>query len=162
MAKSDLARYIQTLRIDLGDFRYNFDKRLEIQKKFYLLEEAGADLGYHFSWYIHGPYSTSLASDTYSLASVTDFNSFVGDLNQGALRKLRGLITSIQKLSSPAKQQSYWLELLSCVHYVMKHSYPTAKSRKEAINAIVSLKGTKFSEQDIGKAYRLLHKFKLL
>jgi len=35
-----------------------------MQKAIYLAQTRGADLSYRFSWYINGPYSTSLA-DTY-------------------------------------------------------------------------------------------------
>ena len=70
MPKERLARYI--LELGLADklpaVRTNFETRLELQKTIYLLEEAGAKLGYSFGWYKHGPYSSSLADDAYRLA----------------------------------------------------------------------------------------------
>ncbi len=38
----------------------DFHSRLSLQKTVYLIQLAGIDLGYRFSWYRHGPYSREL------------------------------------------------------------------------------------------------------
>ncbi len=154
MAKAELASYINSLHtFDLSGFGTNFEKRLELQKVVYLLQEAGADLGYHFGWYIHGPYSSSLADDAYPLSSSGKFlKTFQSPVNERALTKFKSLIDSV----SGTKKRTYWLELLSSVHYVTKHSFPIAETKKEAIDSIVKVKRGKFSPQDIAKAYDLL------
>ncbi len=154
MAKAELASYINSLHnFDLSDFGSNFEKRLELQKVVYLLQEAGADLGYHFGWYIHGPYSSSLADDAYPLSTSGSFlKTFQRPVNERAITRVKSLVDSVPG----AKKRSYWLELLSSVHYVTVHSFPVAKSKKEAMNSILKVKRGKFSTQNISKAYDLL------
>ncbi|MGQ0791479.1 MAG: hypothetical protein ACT4NJ_04545, partial [Nitrosopumilaceae archaeon] len=43
-----------------------FSKRKQIQKLTYLLEVFGFDLGFKFSWYVHGPYDSRLTSVLYN------------------------------------------------------------------------------------------------
>ena len=42
-----------------------FDDRLLLQKIVYMLQKAGINFGYYFSWYLRGPYSAGLAKDAY-------------------------------------------------------------------------------------------------
>jgi uncharacterized protein YwgA len=48
-------------------FESSFNDRLIFQKTIYLLQAFGLYLGYYFSWYIHGPYSTTLTRDGFAL-----------------------------------------------------------------------------------------------
>lgn len=139
---------------DLRGFQSDFSKRLEFQKTAYLIQEAGADLGYRFGWYLHGPYSSSYADDAYSLAALPKeyFDSVQESVDESVLRKIRDLLDSIP----PTKNRSYWLELLSCVHFVKRHSYPKVNSKKQVVDYLLKLKGKRFSESDIYKAYDLL------
>ena len=139
---------------DLRSFQSDFSKRLEFQKTTYLLQEAGADLGYRFGWYLHGPYSSSYADDAYSLAVLPKeyFDSVQESVDESVLRKVRDLLDSVPS----TKNSSYWLELLSCVHFVKRHSYPKVNSKKQVVDYLLKLKGKRFSESDIYKAYDLL------
>src|SRR5690348_9276510 len=47
----------------------SIDSRKRFQKAVYLGQLSGIDLGYRYSWYVQGPYSTSLTKDYYALAS---------------------------------------------------------------------------------------------
>ncbi|MFZ2196989.1 MAG: hypothetical protein WAV13_04585, partial [Thermodesulfovibrionales bacterium] len=49
----------------------NFDNRLILQKRFYLLQKFGVDLGYRYNWYAHGPYCPTLTEDAYRLQTDT-------------------------------------------------------------------------------------------
>ena len=51
-------------------FSSDFNSRLILQKTIYLMEQFGLGIGYYFSWYLRGPYSPSLARDTYTLAKI--------------------------------------------------------------------------------------------
>ncbi len=139
---------------DLKSFQSDFSKRLEFQKITYLLQESGADLGYRFGWYIHGPYSSSYADDAYSLAALPEeyFDSAQESVDQSAIRKVIDLLDSIPSTMS----KPYWLELLSSVHYVKRHSYPKVNSKRQVVDYLLQLKGKKFSESDIDKAYDVL------
>ena len=139
---------------DLSTFQSNFKKRLEFQKTTYLLQEAGADLGYRFGWYLHGPYSSSYADDAYSLATLPKeyFDSIQESVDENVLQKVRDLLDSIPT----TKSKSYWLEILSCVHFVKKHSYPKVSSKKQVVDYLLQMKGDRFSENEISRAYDLL------
>lgn len=154
MGKTELASYIESLELGpkLRSFRTDFDKRLEFQKTIYLLQEAGADLGYQFGWYKHGPYSSSLADDAYVLASLppTVLASFRVSVDQDAIKRFKELTSDI------SKDVTYYLELISSVDYVTSHSYPKAKTKKEAVDSIFALKGDRFRKPDIEAAYDLL------
>ena len=52
----------------LSDTDEGFESRLKIQKMVYLANFFGLDLGYKYSLYKYGPYSTRLAMDYYELA----------------------------------------------------------------------------------------------
>lgn len=145
---------------DLKTFQLNFDKRLEFQKTAYLLQEAGADLGYRFGWYLHGPYSSAYADDTYSLASFPKeyYASIQEPIDEKAVQKIKDLLGSIP----PTKTRSYWLELLACVHFVKNHSYPRVNSKKQVVDYLLRQKGKRFLETDIYKAYNLLQNKNLL
>ena len=151
MTKERLARYILELGLasKLPDVRTSFETRLELQKTIYLLEEAGAKLGYSFGWYKHGPYSSSLADDAYRLASLPTLilEQFQASVDKEPVTKFKKLTDSVT--TNRASQ----LEMLSCVHYVMRHSYPLARTKKVAVEAILDLKGDRFSRADIEKAY---------
>src|SRR2546427_10402792 len=120
MGKTELASYIQSLGFGpkLRSFRIDFEKRLEFQKTIYLLQEAGAHLGYQFGWYKHGPYSSSLADDAYVLAALPPaiLASFQVEVNNDAIKKFKELTGDV------SKDSAYYLELISSVHYVTSHS----------------------------------------
>jgi hypothetical protein len=44
------------------------ENRLRLQKAVYLGQLFGVDLGYRYSWYVKGPYSSPLTQDYYKLA----------------------------------------------------------------------------------------------
>ncbi|MGH9921784.1 MAG: hypothetical protein ACRD38_03430, partial [Nitrososphaerales archaeon] len=50
------------IKPDLG----TFSKRKQLQKLTYLIEAFGIDLGFRFSWYLHGPYDSRLTSVLYN------------------------------------------------------------------------------------------------
>ena len=56
---------------DIDNFDMNdFDGRLRFQKTIQLLQSFGIDLGYHYNWYLRGPYCPDLTKDGFRLNSV--------------------------------------------------------------------------------------------
>ena len=47
-----------------------FDDRLRLQKLIYLLQTFGIYLGYDFSWYIRGPYCSTLSTNGFALRDI--------------------------------------------------------------------------------------------
>lgn len=96
------------------------DERKRIQKSVYLGQIAGVDLGYHFGWYLKGPYSPELTKDYYELNTVL----IDGDLEyqrKELKEQLKSKLHTIQPIfTSPGDvplNQEDWLELLASVHY---------------------------------------------
>jgi uncharacterized protein YwgA len=110
-------------KVELG----TFPQRLELQKKIYLLQALGLDMGYRYNWYLKGPYSPSAAEDLFALrdeiaAGQKEFEDF--DLSKEALPKIQnatGLWTPPSATSS-----SEWVELLASLHF-LEHSAFWAK-----------------------------------
>ena len=55
--------------LGLGFEVRDFQKRLILQKTAYLAQATGVHLGYHFSWYLRGPYCSALTSDAFDVVS---------------------------------------------------------------------------------------------
>ena len=96
------------------------DERKRVQKSIYLGQIAGVDLGYHFGWYLKGPYSPELTKDYYDLdEAITD-----GDqeyLKKDLKSQLKETLQVIRPIVNPpgdvSLNQEDWLELLASVHY---------------------------------------------
>src|SRR5437870_273040 len=110
----------------------SFPNRLRIQKKLYLTQLTGLDLGYRFGWYLYGPYCRELTSDAFRLAE---------QIREGAQDHVTQHLSPIARtLSSKAistwqdvpsgLSEDDWLELLASLHYLKHISFwPQARSR---------------------------------
>jgi uncharacterized protein YwgA len=103
-----------------------FSKRFNIQKRVYLIQVAGCDLGYRYGWYLRGPYSTNLTADAFTLKT---------ELTAGEQEYLSHSL-SAQAAESIDKAKSLWegpedaridsdgwLELLASLHYLKHIAY---------------------------------------
>ena len=99
-----------------------FDDRLICQKKIYLLQSLGTDLGYSYNWYVRGPYSPALTTYVYNNLDVLSTCSFDEiKLNDQAQRN----IMTVNKLSEEKPDDlsiSLWYELLASILYISKNS----------------------------------------
>jgi uncharacterized protein YwgA len=101
------------------------DDRKRVQKAVYLGQLSGVDLGYRYSWYLMGPYCSSLTKDYYALA---DDLAAGDDAAKG--KTLRpDLKANLQKVKSFIEvpdgvdlTQENWLELLASYHFLRKVS----------------------------------------
>ncbi|MFI5461119.1 MAG: hypothetical protein ACHRXM_37405 [Isosphaerales bacterium] len=111
-----------------------FPERLSIQKTIYLTQLTGLDLGYRFSWYIHGPYCRELTSDAFQLVEALESNESVpGDRPLNPLaREFAGKARTIWENQPSHIASSEWLELLASLHY-LKHIvyWPGAQRPRE-------------------------------
>lgn len=103
--------------------------RIRVQKAIYLAQAAGADLGYDYNWYLHGPYSPELANDYYKLSEAIFMNKIPAATSpaaEGDGPKLKDSYTSILKALAPIipppdnfdRPQEDWLELVSSLHFL--------------------------------------------
>ena len=114
----------------------SIDSRKRFQKAVYLGQLSGVDLGYRYSWYVHGPYSTALTKDYYSLSSALAANE-----NPPADKKLKPAV--VEKLESvrdllkaPADlglDEPLWYELLASWHYLLKISKLAPEAARETM-----------------------------
>lgn len=97
--------------------------RLRIQKAIYLGQLSGVDLGYRYSWYVHGPYSPALTQDYYALSSLSESERthYAGSsLNQATRDKLQSIRPLLEKPVDVDLEPHNWLELLSSWHYLRR------------------------------------------
>ena len=71
-AQPALDRYeLAAVLNDIGNFDMaNFKGRLTLQKTVYLLQSFGLDLGYEFTWHLHGTYCIALARDGLAIEEI--------------------------------------------------------------------------------------------
>lgn len=106
-----------------------FSNRLRLQKIVYILQASGINLGYSFSWYLHGPYCSELTRDAYQ---ITDFSKVkeVGFEQPSIETKFEAIKTKI----GDHKNNDFWLEVVSSIHF-LKNLYPN-KSKADIVKDI--------------------------
>lgn len=133
-------------------------KRIEYQKKIYLLQAFGVPLNFKFGSYLKGPYSSSLTRFGYTLDEMpeesipVDLDKIapITDDDRGNIRKLLDLITDF-----PDEKNEYWLELISSLHFLLAQAYPPA-TRADVKGRLKRWKPSIFSDEDIDKSLELM------
>ena len=95
---------------DMGSLK---DRKI-LQKTVYLMQAFGISIGYHFSWYIYGPYSTALTKIGFQLVEKYDEISASRFVNQEAEKKFERFLDFI----SDIKNNDEFLEILASLHYL--------------------------------------------
>lgn len=126
--------------IGLGELSLDtFPKRLNLQKKVYLLQLAGLDLGYRYNWYLRGPYCPGLTQDAFTLKEELawgeeDYEQY--ELRDGAVQKLRRAEEIWKAPCGTSVESEIWVELLASLHYLKHIAYwPGNNVSKEAVFA---------------------------
>jgi uncharacterized protein YwgA len=101
-----------------------FLKRKILQKKTYLLQLTGVDLGYRYNWYIYGPYCPALANDVFALREEIKYDDEFNDyeLNPKTKEQLRVLLDTILVIP-PEIEEHEWFELIASLHYLKHIAY---------------------------------------
>lgn len=135
----------------------SFDDRLICQKKVYLLQSLGTDLGYSYNWYVRGPYSPSLTNYVYNNLDVLTSENF-SDYKLSVIAKknvdkvndlVRDKITELSVVS--------WYELLASLLYIdnNRESWKIDKTDKALFKELIKYK-PQYSEQQGAEAYDIL------
>ncbi|OHB81398.1 MAG: hypothetical protein A2Z38_02895 [Planctomycetes bacterium RBG_19FT_COMBO_48_8] len=116
-------------RLEIG----GFSSRKILQKKIYLLQLTGIDLGYRYNWYLYGPYCPALASDTFSLRDEIEYDDeFTNyELNSKTKNKLGTLKNLVDLPDTLTTNEPEWLELLASLHYLKHIAYWSGKNNPE-------------------------------
>ncbi len=115
-----------------------FSQRFNIQKRIFLVQVMGCDLGYRFGWYIRGPYCRDLTADAFTLkdellAGEKDHDEFkLTDAAKNRVERAKQLWSLREGLGV---DQDDWLELLASVHY-LKHIVYWPKGETRDFNAV--------------------------
>lgn len=133
------------------------DRKL-LQKKVYMLQEAGLNLGYHFGWYIYGPYSPNLTRDAFELsmqlahAPKTMPKESLTSCEQSILKKLNMFLISIPNKGELADK----LEAIASLHFLAKENPSLDKNK--VIAKFKQLKGDRFRDKEVQESMKQLLK----
>lgn len=144
--------------LDLSDF----NSRLILQKTIYLVQAAGVKLGYHYSWYLRGPYSRGLTSDLFEMKDeIREFDeSSNWHLDKGSI----DVIAKVKDLFVPpgddSSHSARYFELLASVLFLVKTKQVSddpshLKIKLESLNK-------SFGENEISDALESLNQYSLL
>lgn len=109
--------------LNVGNDISTIEDRIAIQKVVCLAQEAGMQLGYGFSWYVRGPYSTSLTNDYYQIAaarSSVEKSSQNFELTTAAIKNLEKVKSIINPTADVPLNQVQWLELLASTAFLIR------------------------------------------
>lgn len=119
MKSIDIANGLVFKALHIG--KSTFNERLVCQKKIYLLQSLGSDLGYEYNWYMRGPYSPSLTSYVYSnldLLENSDLTNFTLNANvESNIKK----VNSLEGKRDTELTPPLWYELLASLLYINKN-----------------------------------------
>jgi len=123
----------------IGDIKLDsFSQRFNVQKRIYLTQVMGYDLGYRFSWYLRGPYCRGLTEEAFILkdelnSDDNEYESYelssVGIANIDRAKRLWEIPEDTQI------DNDSWLELLSSLHY-LKHIAYWPKDTDKVFNSV--------------------------
>ncbi|TRZ53105.1 MAG: hypothetical protein D4S01_01830 [Dehalococcoidia bacterium] len=149
MSLTKLLSFVKFLE-SKADFRFDvekFEHRLMLQKYVYIAKFFGLNLGYPYSIYLRGPYSSALADDYYELAGkkTIDYEGFnekeLGGLNA---KKLLEVIEG---------KNSEWLEIAATilsVHNRYRMRYFGDELADKVLSTSCDIKSTISSEKISG------------
>lgn len=145
-----------------------FEKRLLIQRKTYLAQLTGFDLGYRFAWNHHGPYSRHLTYDLFGLKERIDdgYRDYEGQMLSPLARHLMATARAFWSDCPEEISEDDWLELLASLHFVRFIVYSRQNSPRdftEAFSVFLECKPQfKDREQDAGRAWEHLRRVGLI
>ena len=126
------------------------DKRIIVQKKIFLTEKLGVNLGYDFSWYIHGPYCSQLTEAVYECVPM-GIHTYAGYSISDVASKVVQEVNGIDDLAETVQMNhSQWLELVASL--VFWHENATEESAIENVKKYKK----QFSEKIIRTTAELL------
>lgn len=151
----------------LGGFSMSRLKdRIEVQKKIYLLQLSGVDLGYRFNWYINGPYSPTLADTAFEVWNNNSLSEYVEDyeLKEETLEKIISIKELLETVPPDDLERHEWLELLASIHFLKHVAFipNTDKNNKDQFCEAVLEKKPKYTHDQVYRAWDVLNEWGLI
>lgn len=152
--------------IDLGtvlrqfpEFKFSmdgFDDRLRLQKFIYLLQSFDVFLGYHYSWYIRGPYCSTLSTCGFALKDI--YQKIPNDAKMEFTDPdIRARFKKFKEFISGREMNNDWLEIAASIHLQNR----LGNTRKVVIQKVVD-KQERFTRKQVEGAWAVLEKWGLL
>jgi uncharacterized protein YwgA len=139
---------------NIGDIRLgHFNDRMYLQKLGYLIQKVENEYPYDFSWYLRGPYSSSLASSLFLHEE------------KGTYEKPAKLSESENKTKEKINEllgknnDAYSLELYASLWYLMSGSKVSTKEKDEILRIMCKEK-PHFDKKNIETALEKISKFR--
>ncbi|MCB1125124.1 MAG: hypothetical protein KDM81_01410 [Verrucomicrobiae bacterium] len=129
----------------------SFDDRLILQKAVYLAQQAGIPLGYHYYWYLRGPYSRELTADAF--ATLTEAPAG-WSLDQRSKRKLAKLKTFFREFKSGSSKVRAF-EMFASVLFAVVTGQAQA-TNAAGITKLMRTAGKNFTEKEVNAAVQRL------
>lgn len=140
----------------------NFDKRLDVQKKFYLMQVFGVDLGFQYKWYLRGPYCTELTKAAYELLRTNieiDEYEFSDETVQQNIQQCNEWIQT----TKPIEMENLdWEELLASLHFIQHNAYMNVEKNKQSVCNELKQRKSWYSSKDIEYAWDTLNEVQLI
>jgi|APSaa5957512535_1039671.scaffolds.fasta_scaffold21076_2 uncharacterized protein YwgA len=131
-----------------------FNDRLRLQKLAYLAQNLGAADEYPFSWYIHGPYSSSLTSVLFEGEELGVFDDEVS-LNA----KEKHIVKNMENLLEENTCDPSTLELYASIWYLAPNRKLSEADKKHVTDLMIKEK-PHFNEAQIKSALKKIISFR--
>jgi uncharacterized protein YwgA len=158
MNRRQIALKIVLDTLEISADMSTFDERLALQKAIYLAQQTGVNLGYQFSWYLRGPYSTDLTSDTYASIGTKTPEGWDIDVSvKEKLAKFKSFIDSVRQNTNYVRE----LENLASVLFVIKTGQAPQRDAAKIV-ARMKAAGKDFNQREVDGAVKFLQEGGLL
>lgn len=155
MNNIDIANGIVFQKMEIS--KESFDDRLICQKKVYLLQSLGTDLGYTYNWYVRGPYSPSLANYVYNNLEVLSSNDFSGYSLSLSAESNIDIVNSLSEEKRDDFAIASWYELLASLLYIFnnKRSWKIDEEDNTLFGTLIKQK-SQYNEEQCAYAFNIL------
>ncbi|HAL45703.1 MAG: hypothetical protein A2Y12_07560 [Planctomycetes bacterium GWF2_42_9] len=137
----------------------SFQDRLILQKSVYLSQVAGVNFGYHYRWYLKGPYCNTLADDCYAVVhNEAEYNGWT--LDEASSAVLKSKVKPLLNESTPDKLAKK-LELLASVHFLIDRGQ-VSKSNIAGIVEVLKNNNKNFEYDEVKNALEELERYGLI
>lgn len=155
MDRRQIGLKLTLAELGIGCIAETFDERLVIQKSIFLAQEAGVGLGYHFYWYLRGPYSRDVSADLDNLRHLNTEGWVLDPQMRQKLHKLKRWFDGIPKEGRPR-----WYEIIASIRFVLA-TKQAASVQPADLKAALDAAGKDFSTTEIQRAIALLDEQRL-
>ena len=135
----------------------SFDDRLILQKAIYLAQQAGIPLGYHYYWYLRGPYSRELTADAFAMLGEAPAGWSLDEGSKQKLGKLNEFFSELKTEPNPVKA----FELFASVLFAVVTGQAQAGDGNR-ITQLMHAAGKNFSLDEVNVAVLRLREQKFL